>query len=81
MHEKVAKLVIERATVIFNLLALGGPAGPVKDTMYWPGGLKSSQGQWASAYVEGCHISVEVVRIRTVSRNKVVCRLCYAVIM
>ena len=35
MHEKVAKLVIERATVIFNLLA-GGPAGPVKDTMYWP---------------------------------------------
>ena len=46
-------------SVVFSGLSrqggrLGGPAGPVKDTMYWPGGLKSAQGQWASAYVEGC---------------------------
>ena len=24
---------------------LGGPYGPVKDNMYWPGGLKSATGQ------------------------------------
>ena len=24
---------------------LGGPYGPVTDTMYWPGGLKSASGQ------------------------------------
>ena len=34
---------------------LGGPYGPVKDKMYWPGGLKSAPGQRASAYVEGCY--------------------------
>ena len=34
---------------------LGGPYGPVKDKMYWPGGLKSAPGQRASAYVEGWH--------------------------
>ncbi len=32
---------------------LGGPYGPVKDEMYWSGGLKSAPGQRASAYVEG----------------------------
>ena len=33
---------------------LGSPCGPVKDKIYWPGGLKSAPGQRASAYVEGC---------------------------
>ena len=36
---------------------LGGPYGPVKDKMYWPGGLKSAPGQRASAYVEGCFVN------------------------
>ena len=44
---------------------LGGPYGPVKDKMYWPGGLKSAPGQRASAYVEGCvraHVCVMCLR-------------------
>ena len=28
---------------------------------YWPGGLKSAQGQWASAYVEGCIMQIEFI--------------------
>ena len=32
---------------------LGGPYRPVKDKMYWPGGLKSAPGQLVNAYVEG----------------------------
>ena len=47
---------------------LGGPYGPVKNKMYWSGGLKSAPGQRASAYVEGCvnyiKFTVPVIRVK-----------------
>ena len=55
--------VIVRASTIWNLMArhismwlvraISGSYEPLKDKMYWPGGLKSAPGQRASTYVEG----------------------------
>ena len=40
--------------ILWPDIYLGGPYGPVKDKMYWSGGLKNAPGQRASAYIEGC---------------------------
>ena len=40
----------------FNSVVLQGQWKIQCTGPYWPGGLKSAQGQWASAYVEGWNI-------------------------